>query len=145
MRRWQTQTIIAACILLMIGSGIFALWTFAWVSFATVVDGQVVEIITRRGEGGRSYTPRVTYTLDNQVHDFVSIIGSAYPPQFEVGESVKVAVSRNREREAIGSFLQLYGVPTILFLLGLLLAVEMVIIQAGDQLLYFLHPKLKDE
>lgn len=144
MRRWQTQTAIVVGILLMIGSAIFTLWTYAWVSFATVVDGQVVEIITSRSENGRSYTPRVTYTLDNQLHEFVPLLGTS-SAKFKVGESVKMVVSRNLEREAIGSFFQLYGLPMILFLGGLVLAVEMAIIQLGDQLLYFLHPNLKDE
>lgn len=145
MRHWQTQTFIAVSILVMIGAAIFAFWTYTWVSLATVVDGQVTEVVTRFVNGQRSYAPRVTYQLDNQLHEFVSMIASTYPPQFEVGESVKVLVSRDREQEAIGSFFQLYGLPMILFLGGLVLAVEMAIIQAGDQLLYFLHPKLKDD
>lgn len=132
----------SVCILLMIGSVMFAVWTFAWVSVATVVDGQVIEVIIRRSEEGRSFAPRVTYELDGQFHEFIPLLASG-SPEFEIGKRVKVAVSRDREREVIGSFTQLYLVPTILFCLGLVLAGEIAVFQVGEKLFYFLHPQLK--
>ncbi|WP_299491260.1 DUF3592 domain-containing protein [Acaryochloris sp. IP29b_bin.137] len=146
--RLKARTIATVGVLLMIGAVLFARWTYGWVSTATVVDGQVIEIIARRSESGRSpkvtYAPRVAYELDEQVYQFVPLM-SASLPEFEVGELVKVVISSNREREAIGSFWQLYAVPTLLFLVGIVLALPMVVIQAGDQLLEFLHPTLKDD
>lgn len=146
--RIKAQSIATIGILLMVGAVIFAYWTYAWVSTATVVDGQVIEVIRRTSTTRKSpkvtYAPRVTYDLDNQVHEFVPLM-SASLPAFEVGEFVKVVISSNREREAIGSFWQLYAVPICLFLIGIVLALPMVVIQAGDKLLYFLHPKLKGD
>lgn len=117
-------------------------------STATVVDGQVIEVIKRTSTTKKfpnvTYAPRVDYELDEQVHQFVPLM-SASLPEFEVGEFVKVVISSNREREAIGSFWQLYAVPRCLFLIGIVLALPMVVIQAGDKLLYFLHPKLKGD
>lgn len=148
MSRIKAQSIAAIGILLMVGAVMFAHWTYAWVSTATVVDGQVIEVIRRTSTTRTSpkvtYSPRVTYDLDNQVHEFVPLM-SANPPEFEVGEFVKVVISSNHEREAIGSFWQLYAVPTLLFLIGLVLALPMVVLQAGEWLLYFLHPTLKDD
>lgn len=74
MHRWQGRVIFSVCILLLIGSVIFAVWTFVWISAATVVDGQVIEVIMRRSEEGRSYAPRVTYELDDQFHEFVPLL-----------------------------------------------------------------------
>lgn len=145
--RLKAQSIATIGILLMVGAAMFAHWTYAWVSTATVVDGQVIEIVARSSESGSSpkvtYAPRVAYELDEQVHQFVPLM-SASLPEFEVGEFVKVVISSNREREAIGSFWQLYVVSICLFLIGLVLAVPMVVIQAGDKLLYVFHPNLRD-
>lgn len=142
MPHWQGRVLFLVCILLMIGSVIFSVWTFAWVSVSTVVDGQVIEVIMRSSEEGRSFVPRVTYKLDNQFHEFVPLLASG-SPEFEIGEQVKVVVSRDREREVIGSFAQLYLVPTILFCLGVVLAVEIAVFQVGEKLFYLLHPQLK--
>lgn len=120
----------------------FAVWTYAWVSAATVVDGQVVEVTRRVIDGQRSYAPRVTYELDDQLHEFIPLIASG-SPDFKVGEHVKVAVSQDLEREAIGSFMQLYGLPSILFFVGLIFAAEIAVFQVGEKLFYLLHPQLK--
>ena len=71
--------------------------TYAWVSKANVVHGQVIEIVQRPGRKGKSYAPKITYELDDEVHEFAPVLGSSDYSEYKLGESVKIVVSKGRE------------------------------------------------
>ena len=71
--------------------------TYAWVSKANVVHGRVVEIVQRPGRKGKSYVPQITYEIDGEVHEFTPVLGSSDRSEYELGESVKIVVSKERE------------------------------------------------
>ena len=143
MKRWRSWLVLLICLITVVICVAFELNTYAWVSDATVVQGQVIEVTQRSSNRhGKSYAPKITYKIDSEFHELTPRLGSSRYAEYKVGEYVKVVISRDRERASIFSLLYLYGIPLFVALLVLLITCVTIIMDNGDMILHVLHPHL---
>ena len=117
--------------------------TYAWVSNANIVQGQVVDIVQRPGgKGDKSYSPKVTYEIDGEAREFIPRLGSRGYSAYKLGETIKIVISQDRQQVSVYSLLHLYGIPLIVTLIMLMITLINVIIENGDMILQMLHPHL---
>ena len=140
---WIVLLISIALLVIAIGTGAK---TYSWAKGAQAVDGTVVELVEKRKKrkkGGSkvSYRPRVRYEINGEKKEVVSS-QSSNPPQYKVGEAVKVAANPEKGDESIATFGELYGFSVVLGCLGAALAVGTSISMNGEKVLRFLHPHL---
>ena len=113
----------------------------AWLKNARVTHGKVVEMVERNsGEGGPTYAPKVRFTTAlGQSVEFVASMSSS-PPDFRVGEQVRVAYLADRSEYSIFTLGQCYGVSlftTVLSAAAFLIALSLLY---GDEIMDYLHP-----
>lgn len=127
--------------LILLGAPIvFMGWTYAWVSKADIVEGQVVgveEKTTKRRRKG--YSPQVVYEIDGERLEFTSRLTI----DFKVGERVKVIVSQDRKRVAtVIDLAERYIMPILMVLCLLLIQGLSIIYQHQERIISLLHPQL---
>ncbi len=135
---------LVICVITVLVCFVFESNTYRWVSNASIVNGQVIEIVQRPGgKNGKSYSPKITYEIDDEIHEYIPRIGSRGYSQYKLGESVKIVVSQNRERVSIFSLMHLYGIPLLITLIMFTITLSnVIIIENGDVILHLLHPHL---
>lgn len=140
---WIIVIISIVVVAVAVGSGA---QTYSWVKGAQSVEGKVVELVEKKkrkknGGTGVTYAPRVTYQINGDERSFLSSRSSS-PPDFAVGDAVRVAVNMEKGEESIATFGELYGFSIVGTCLGAALALAVVIIMNGDKVLRFIHPNL---
>ncbi len=130
--------------LILLGAPIvFMGWTYAWVSKADIVEGQVVgveEKTTQRRRKG--YSPQVVYEIDGERLEFTSRL-TIDTPEFKVGERVKVIVSQDRKHVAtVIDLAERYIFPIVIVLCLLICQVLSLIYQHQEMIFSLLHPQL---
>jgi hypothetical protein len=129
--------IISTCLLFFaVKTGIS---TYSWVSNAESIEGTVIELVRSRGKN--AYAPRVAYHHAGKDRQFTSTQFS-HPPDFEVGEKVKIVINAKTNEERIASLGQLYGFPFVLGLLAVVMGISVVIFMNGNRVLSIIHPNL---
>jgi hypothetical protein len=98
-------------------------------------------MIERSGsEGGTTYAPKVRFiTALGQSVEFVASMSSS-PPDFRVGEQVRVAYSMDRTEYSIFTFGQCYGVSLFATVVSAAAFVIALTLLYGDEILNYLHP-----
>lgn len=89
---------------------------------ARAVDGEVVELVAQGGsDGSPVWRPRVAFTDgDGRLHRITAGIGSN-PPAYAVGERMTVYYDpRHLDEPRPGGFLQLWLLPSVFAVIGLL-------------------------
>ncbi|MEP2776519.1 MAG: DUF3592 domain-containing protein [Luteolibacter sp.] len=137
--------LIISLILLVVGVAT-GVGTFSWLRDARTAEGTVIELVenksSSRKKGKKStFAPRVSYQIDGQDRDFVSS-QSSNPPDFKIGEKVRVATNLQRDKESIATFGELYGFSVGATFIGLAMAGTVVALMNGDKLLRVFHPHL---
>ena len=140
---WIVLILSIALLVIAAGSGIK---THSWVKGAQSVDGTVVELVEKRKrkkKGGNrlTYAPRVRYQINGETRDFVSS-QSSNPPAFKTGDTVRIAVNPEQDKECIATFGELYGFSLFGTCLGAALALGVIIIMNGEKMLRIIHPNL---
>lgn len=130
--------------LILLGAPIvFMGWTYAWVSKADIVEGQVVgveEKTTQRRQKG--YSPQVVYEIDGERLEFTSRL-TIDTPEFKVGERVKVIVSLDRKHVAtVIDLAERYIMPILMVACLLLIQGLSIIYQHQERIVSLLHPQL---
>lgn len=120
--------------------------TYSWLKDAQANDGTVIGLVEKKKSSkkkgsSKTYAPRVSYLIDGEQREFVSSQSSS-PPDFKVGESVRVATNLAKDKECIATFGELYGFSVVLGALGMAVAAATTIFINGDKLLAFFHPHL---
>jgi len=113
----------------------------AWLKNAKVTDGKVIEMVERNsGEGGPTYAPKVRFTtLLGQPVEFVASMSSR-PPDFRIGERVRVAYVSDRSEYTIFTFGQCYGASLFITVLSAAALLIALALHYGDEILSYLHP-----
>lgn len=130
--------------LMLLGAPIvFMGWTYAWVSKADIVEGQVVGVEEKTNKRGRKgYSPQVVYEIDGERLEFTSRL-TIDTPEFKVGERVKVIVSQDRKRVAtVIDLAERYIMPILMVSCLLLIQGLSIIYQHQERIISLLHPQL---
>ena|SRR5436190_17442439 len=112
-------------IALLVGVSLLTLAVFLavrqhmWLREARIAEGTVIEMIGSRGsKGGMTYKPRVEFVAaDGSRHEFTRGYSSS-PPDFRVGDRLKVAYDSRTYSGRILTFGQRFGAPTIIGSIG---------------------------
>ena len=134
-------------IILIISTGLFffavktGLSTYSWVSNSESIEGTVIELVRSREKKSFARAPRVAYHHAGKDRQFTSTQFS-HPPNFKVGEKVKIVFNAKTNEERIASFGQLYGFPLVSGLLAVVMGISVVIFMNGNRVLSMIHPNL---
>ena len=103
---------------LIIGISSF-LDTRSFLKESLVANGTVIDLIASSGSDSITYKPMVEFkTINDQFITFTSST-SSNPPSYHTGEEVEVLYDPNNPNDAkISSFFSLWGLATVLFLMG---------------------------
>ena len=93
--------------------------TRSFLEEAFIANGTVVDLTESYSSDSTTYKPVVEFkTINNQFITFTSSTGSN-PPSYHIGEAVDVVYEQNFPNDAkIRSFFTLWGLGTVLFLMG---------------------------
>jgi hypothetical protein len=138
MTPWIILIISAGLLFFAVKTGIS---TYSWVSNAESIDGTVIELVPSRDKKSFAFAPRVAYLQAGKDCQFTSTQFS-HPPDFDVGEKLKIVINAKTNEERIASFGQLYGFPLVLGLLAFLMGISVVIFMNGNRVLSMIHPNL---
>lgn len=130
--------------LILLGAPIvFMGWTYAWVSKADVVEGQVIGVEETTDKRGRKrYSSQVVYEIDGERLEFISRL-TTDTPECRVGERVKVVVSQDRKRVAtVIDLAERYIMPIVMVVCLLLIQGLSIIYQHQERIISLLHPQL---
>ncbi|WP_366525011.1 DUF3592 domain-containing protein [Acaryochloris sp. IP29b_bin.137] len=130
--------------LMLLGAPIvFMVWTYAWVSKADIVEGQIVGVEEKTDKRGRKrYRPQVVYEINGERLEFTSRLKTD-TPEFGVGERVKVIVSRDREYVAtVIDLAERYILPIMIVVVLLVCQVLSLIYQHQEMIFSLIHPQL---
>ncbi len=118
-------------------------WTYAWVSKADIVEGQIVGVEEKTDKRGRKrYRPQVVYEINGERLEFTSRLKTD-TPEFGVGERVKVIVSRDREYVAtVIDLAERYILPIMIVVVLLVCQVLSLIYQHQEMIFSLIHPQL---
>ena len=94
---------------------VMAISTSSFLSTASHVKGEVVELVERRSDdGGTTFAPVFTFTDNKGVVNIVYSSTSSYPPAFGVGETVEILYdSKDPEHAIIDTWFQKWGFVVI--------------------------------
>lgn len=122
---------------------VFMGWTYAWVSKADVIEGQVVGVEETTNKSGRKrYRPQVVYEIDGECLEFTSRL-TIDTPEFKVGERVKVIVSLDRKHVAtVIDLAERYIMPILMVVCLLFIQGLSIIYQHQEMIVSLLHPQL---
>jgi hypothetical protein len=126
-------------------AGILGVREHRWIRNAALSEGQVVELVVHQGSShrrrGTTYSPRVTFTAeDGSEHIFTRASGSN-PPDYHVGERVKVAYDRASYEGRILSFGERFGVTVFLAAFGLGAMLTSATFMIGKELFFRVYLK----
>jgi hypothetical protein len=101
----------------------------------------VIELVRSREKKSFARAPRFAYHHASKYRQFTSTQFS-HPPNFKVGEKVKIVFNAKTNEERIASFGQLYGFPLVSGLLAVVMGISVVIFMNGNCVLSMIHPNL---
>lgn len=132
--------IFTALVMLATSCG-FGLYNHAWLKFADIVPGEVVELIKRNGRRRSTvYAPRVRYVYQGQVRWYTSAFAS-WPSLYRVGDQVPLAVNPEKQKVAIATFTYNYGLPLVGIIVSLASILTVILLANGAALMSWLHPQ----
>jgi hypothetical protein len=124
--------------LCLIATFVWGLYVLHFVSVAKHAEGTVVALERHDSQDGSpTYAPTFRFRDLNAIEYTISSSAGQSPPEFSVGQKVDVLyLSSNPRHATINSYMQLWGGPTILFVLGFIFSL------AGIGAFYW--PRIRD-
>ncbi len=106
----------SVCALVALAS-VFVAWQF--VHSAARADGRVIQMVERDGEHGKMYAPVFVFRDASGVEHTVHSQTASYPPEHQVGDTVRVLYSLGSPQDAkTDRFFSLWGWPLVTGLLA---------------------------
>jgi hypothetical protein len=134
-------TVLLIGIGLLIGSGVFLLFSLSSVAGRQTVEGVVIDLDERLSRQGTVYAPVVAYVVDQREYELEGSVASSWDI-YDIGDAVSVAYHPDDPSDAtVADFTQLYFFPTLLggaglvFTLGAVGLVAYVAKKSGWRLL----------
>jgi Protein of unknown function (DUF3592) len=123
LRIFSKVWLVAGIAVLLTGCGI-AIYQAVWISRSATTTGRIVGLIATKDQeqGSTSYAPQFTFEDDRGRVYTVSSGVQSNPPEFRIGEHVRIRYIENHPSSAkIDSFWQLWLVPFVCTVLGIFL------------------------
>ena len=119
---WPGALALIGLALLGLGS-LFLLPSVAYIASGQPTEGIIVKVASRPGPKGTMYTPVVAYIVDSEEYIVSSSTSSSWN-SYHVGEAVPVLYfADDPEQAVIGDFQQLYLLPCVFGVPGLVLTI----------------------
>ena len=111
-------------IALIVGSIFFGIRQYTFVQHASKTTGTVLRLVENRSDdGGSTYAPELTYTVDTNEYTFIASYGTN-PPSHSIGEEVLIYYDPECPDQAkLGGFLPVYLVSLIMGGIGLVFVI----------------------
>ncbi len=127
---------------MLISAILVGFFTHSYLNNAKVIKGEVIELVPKASVNkATSYSPKIQYSVDNEILIFTSIFSSS-PPMYELGETLPIVYNKSKKKQAIGSFFHLYGFTIIGGLISSCGITIFLAYKYGFSILKMLHPHL---
>jgi hypothetical protein len=114
---------------------------YDWLHDCQFTRGVVIENIPVKGsKGGYTYRPKISFRAVDGVERTFTSSGSSKPPQFAVGETVRVAYRAGVYEGRLLTFGHRYGAATFLAVIGLATMTLAGVFLSGPRMMSALYP-----
>ncbi|GAA6151032.1 hypothetical protein NBRC116587_04510 [Pseudoteredinibacter isoporae] len=105
--------------LMLFGAGLWAHSVYKFKASAVLVEGEVIDLLSRSGSDSTTYAPKYRFMVNEQQVYTVVSRSSSNPPAYDIGEKVPVLYDPTDPMDArIDGFLGLWFGPTLVAGMG---------------------------